>query len=45
MAGGCKIGDFKFIVYSISPDSKTELYVQSWSEPQESVLIEVCSGE
>jgi hypothetical protein len=45
MAGGWKIGDSKFIVCSITPDSKTELYVQLWSEPQELVLMEVCSGE
>ena len=38
MADGWDIGDSKFIVCSISPESKTELYVQLWSEPRESVL-------
>jgi hypothetical protein len=44
MADGWKIGDYKFIVLSVSPDANTELYVQFWSEPRERVLVEVCSG-
>jgi hypothetical protein len=45
MADGWRIGDSKFIVCSVNPDSRTELYVQLWSEPHEPVLMEVCSGE
>jgi hypothetical protein len=45
MAEGWKIGDYRFVVLSVSPDSKTSLYVQFWSEPREPVLAEVCSGE
>jgi hypothetical protein len=40
-----KIGDFNFLVVSIEPDTNTSLYVQFWSEPHESVLMEVGSGE
>jgi hypothetical protein len=45
MADGWKIGDFRFVVFSVSPDAETDLYVQLWSEPREQVLMEVCSGE
>ena len=45
MADGWKIGDFRFVVLSVSPDEATDLYVQLWSEPREQVLVEVCSGE
>ena len=45
MADGWKLGDYRFIVLSVSPDTKTNLYVQFWSEPGEPVLVEVCSGE
>jgi hypothetical protein len=42
---GCKIGDFNYLVVSVNPDQDTSLYVQLWSEPQDQVLVEVCSGE
>jgi hypothetical protein len=45
MADGWKMGDFKFLVVSVSPEPRTNLYVQFWSEPGEIVLVEVCSGE
>ena len=40
-----KKGEFRFVVLSIDPDERSSLYVQFWSEPGESVLAEVCSGE
>jgi hypothetical protein len=43
-ATGWKVGDFNYLVVAITPDSDTNLYVQFWSEPQEPVLNEVCSG-
>jgi hypothetical protein len=45
MSDGWKIGDYRFVVFSIDPEPKTELYVQLWSEPRETTLMEVCSGE
>jgi hypothetical protein len=45
MKDGWKIGDHCFVVFSLTPERNTELYVQFWSEPQEPVLVEVCSGE
>ena len=41
---GWKIGDFNYLVVSLSPDADTSLYVQFWSEPREQVLTEVGSG-
>ena len=45
MAGGYKIGDHDFLIVEVRPDPQTSLYVQFWSEPQEPVVAEVCSGE
>jgi hypothetical protein len=45
MAGGWKLGDYRFVVFSLTPERDTNLYVQFWSEPNEAVLAEVCSGE
>jgi hypothetical protein len=45
MTDGWKIGDYRFVVFSIDPEPKTELYIQLWSEPRETTLMEVCSGE
>jgi len=42
---GWNIGDYRFAVIAVSPEPKTRLYVQFWSEPGEEVLMEVCSGE
>jgi len=39
-----KIGDFNFLIASVTPDADTSLYVQFWSEPGEAVLMEVGSG-
>jgi hypothetical protein len=40
-----KIGDYNYLVLSVKPSEDTSLYVQFWSEPQESVLAEISSGE
>jgi hypothetical protein len=40
-----KIGDYNYLVLSVEPGEDTSLYVQYWSEPMESVQVEVCSGE
>jgi hypothetical protein len=45
MADGWRMGDYRFVVFSIRPEPGVELYVQFWSEPKEPVLVEVCSGE
>lgn len=45
MDDGWKVGDFRFVVFSLSPERGTSLYVQFWSEPRERVLMEVSSGE
>ena len=45
MKDGWKMGDYCFVVFSLTPERQTSLYVQFWSEPQEAVLVEVCSGE
>jgi hypothetical protein len=45
MAQGWKMGDHRFVVFSITPERETNLYVQYWSEPNDAVLAEVCSGE
>ena len=45
MAAGYKIGDHNWLVAEVRPDPQTCLYVQFWSEPQDPVLAEVCSGE
>jgi hypothetical protein len=44
-AGTWKVGDFRLLVISIAPEPDTSLYVQFWSEPEEEVVAEVCSGE
>ena len=46
MSDGWKVGDYNFIVVSLSPagDDRASLYVQFWSEPLEPVLVEVSSG-
>ena len=43
MADGWNIGDYQFAVIEVCPEPKTRLYVQFWSEPDEEVLMEVCS--
>src|ERR1043165_1164921 len=43
-ATGWKVGDFNYLVVAVTPDSATNLSVRFWSEPQEPVLNEVCSG-
>ena len=45
MGNGWNIGDYRFAVIAVSPEPKTSLHVQFWSEPGEEVLMEVCSGE
>jgi hypothetical protein len=42
---GWKIGDFNFLIAEVCPDRDTALYTQFWSEPNEPVQAEVCSGE
>jgi hypothetical protein len=44
-SGSWRIGDYRFLVISITPEPGTTLYVQFWSEPEEDVVAEVCSGE
>jgi hypothetical protein len=44
-SGSWKIGDYKFLVISITPEPNTTLFVQFWSEPDEDVVVEVCVGE
>src|SRR4051794_34371816 len=44
MSEGWKIGDFRYVIFSVAPDDETSLYVQLWSEPHESVSAEVSSG-
>jgi hypothetical protein len=44
-SGVWKVGDYKFLVISVTPEPETTLYVQFWSEPEEEVVAEVCSGE
>jgi hypothetical protein len=38
------VGDYRFLVLEIKPARDVCLYVQIWSEPEEPVLVEVCSG-
>jgi hypothetical protein len=38
------VGDYRFVIFSVLPDEKTDLYIQFWSEPEEPVVCEVCSG-
>jgi len=38
------IGDFRFLVLEFQPSRTACLYIQFWSEPDESVLMEVSSG-
>ena len=45
MEDGWKMGDYRFVIFEISPEPRTSLYVQFWSEPRERVLMEVSSGE
>jgi hypothetical protein len=45
MEDGWKIGDYRFVIFSTSPEPETTLYVQFWSEPLEPAVMEVCSGE
>jgi hypothetical protein len=45
MNGGWKIGDYNFLMVSVTPEPGATIYVQFWSEPQEPVLAEVSSGE
>jgi hypothetical protein len=44
-SGSWRIGDYKFLLISITPEPGTTLWVQFWSEPDEDVVAEVCSGE
>jgi len=44
-SGSWRIGDYKFLVISITPEPATTLYMQFWSEPDEDVVAEVLSGE
>ena len=45
MNNGWKIGDYNFLIFSVTPEEDTHIYVQFWSEPQEAVTVEVSSGE
>jgi hypothetical protein len=45
MSDGWKIGDFRFLILTTSPDNETQIYIRFWSEPQELVAEEVSSGE
>lgn len=38
------VGDYRFLVLQIEPARNVCLYVQIWTEPEEPVLVEVCSG-
>jgi hypothetical protein len=39
------LGDFRFLVFSTNPSRRVQLYIQFWSEPEEEVCWEVCSGK
>jgi hypothetical protein len=45
MNEGWKIGDYNFLIASVTPESEASIYIQFWSEPEEVVLAEVSSGE
>jgi hypothetical protein len=45
MNHGWKIGDYNFLIVSVTPEQDSPIYIQFWSEPQELVLAEVSSGE
>ncbi len=42
---GWLIGDYRFLVFSIAVAPRTQVYVQFWSEPFETVSWEVSSGK
>ena len=42
---GWTLGEYRFVVFSTDPSEDVNLYVQFWSEPQEEVCWEVCSGK
>ena len=42
---GWQIGDFRFLIFSITVAPRTDVYVQFWSEPAEPVSWEVSSGK
>ena len=42
---GWTLGEYRFVVFSTDPSEGVNLYVQFWSEPQEEVCWEVCSGK
>jgi hypothetical protein len=39
------IGDYRFLIFSMEVAPETEVYVQFWSEPMETVAWEVSSGK
>jgi len=39
------LGDFRFLVFSTNQSRRVQLYIQFWSEPEEEVCWEVCSGK
>lgn len=41
---GWDVGDYRFLVLEYRPRRDICLYVQIWTEPEEPVLIEACSG-
>jgi hypothetical protein len=45
MNQGWKIGDYNFLIVSVTPEQDAPIYIQFWSEPQEPVAAEVSSGE
>jgi hypothetical protein len=38
------VGDHRFLILDFCPSKAAGLYVQLWTEPDEPVLVEVCSG-
>jgi len=38
------VGDYRFLVLEFSPEEGAAVYVQMWTEPDENVLLEACSG-
>ena len=39
------VGDYRFLVLDFAPRKGVSLYVQIWTEPGETVLIEACRRE
>ncbi len=44
LGSGWKVGDYRSLVLSFVLKGDVEFYVQLWTEPEEPVLVEACSG-